>query len=164
MQCASYSHFGWSCLLSERHLLVYRIKRNGQSCSPAVNCRSSGLRVSTAAGSTAAMLSAGGYQMPILSRDLQYMVREPISPGVASNLMHGFLNPDQNMEVAWFCKEGAIYIDGCNVHYTVKNEDTLEISSKAPVLKVYLPPHLLEKRVLPIRCSSDAEKPKLSRM
>lgn len=143
----------------------FRIKRNGQSCSPAVNCRSSGLRVSTAAGSTAAMLSAGGYQMPILSRDLQYMVREPISPGAASNLMHGFLNPDQNMEVAWFGKEGVIYIDGCNVCYTVKDEETLEISSsKAPVLKVYLPPCLLEKRVLPIRRTSDAEKLKVSRL
>lgn len=111
------------------------------------------------------MLSAGGYQMPILSRDLQYMVREPISPGAASNLMHGFLNPDQNMEVAWFGKEGVIYIDGCNVCYTVKDEETLEISSsKAPVLKVYLPPCLLEKRVLLIRRTSDAEKLKVSRL
>ncbi|XP_030516599.2 NADH kinase [Rhodamnia argentea] len=142
----------------------FRIKRKGHPCSPVVNCRSSGLRVSTAAGSTAAMLSAGGYQMPILSRDLQYMIREPISPGVASNLMHGFLNPGQSMEVAWFCKEGAIYIDGCNVLYTVKDEDTLEISSKAPVLKVYLPPRLLEKGILPIRRTSDAEKLRLSHM
>ncbi|XP_056172918.1 NADH kinase isoform X1 [Syzygium oleosum] len=142
----------------------FRIKSNGQSCSPAVNYRSSGLRVSTAAGSTAAMLSAGGYQMPILSQDLQYMVREPISPRVASNLMHGFLNPDQKTEVAWFCKEGAIYIDGCNVCCTVKDEDTLEISSEAPVLKVYLPPRLLEKQVLPIRRTSDAETPKVSCM
>ncbi|TQD76986.1 hypothetical protein C1H46_037486 [Malus baccata] len=60
-----------------------------------VHSRSSGLRVSTAAGSTAAMLSAGGFLMPILSQDLQYM-------------------------------------DG----------DAIEISSNAPILKVFLPHHL----------------------
>ncbi|KAG6756366.1 hypothetical protein POTOM_039794 [Populus tomentosa] len=34
------------------------IQRDSESCGPLVNCRSSGLRVSTAAGSTAATLSA----------------------------------------------------------------------------------------------------------
>ncbi|KAK6134465.1 hypothetical protein DH2020_031804 [Rehmannia glutinosa] len=36
--------------------------------------RSSGLRVSTGAGSTAAMHSAGGFTMPVLSKELQYML------------------------------------------------------------------------------------------
>ncbi|XWS27245.1 hypothetical protein CRYUN_Cryun26dG0098200 [Craigia yunnanensis] len=49
------------------------IKRDDQTCAPLVNCRSSGLRVSTAAGSTCAMLSAGVFAMPIFSRDLQYL-------------------------------------------------------------------------------------------
>ncbi|KAH0986460.1 hypothetical protein GBA52_013637 [Prunus armeniaca] len=57
-----------------------------QPCAPLAHSRSSGLRVSTAAGSTAAMLSAGGFLMPILSQDLQYMVREPISPGAGLKL------------------------------------------------------------------------------
>ncbi|GMN71138.1 hypothetical protein TIFTF001_054043 [Ficus carica] len=52
----------------------FKVKGNDQSFSPLVHCRSSGLRVSTAAGSTAAMLSAGGFPMPIISRDLQYLV------------------------------------------------------------------------------------------
>ncbi|XP_057967165.1 NADH kinase isoform X2 [Malania oleifera] len=51
----------------------FRIRRDDQLYSRMVNCRSSGLRISTAAGSTGAMLSAGGFKMPILSRDLQYM-------------------------------------------------------------------------------------------
>ncbi|XWS46285.1 hypothetical protein CRYUN_Cryun14cG0052300 [Craigia yunnanensis] len=54
-------------------LHIGRIKRDDQTCSPLVNCRSSVLRVSAAARSTSAMLSAGGFAMPILSRDLQYL-------------------------------------------------------------------------------------------
>ncbi|XP_011082800.1 probable NADH kinase isoform X2 [Sesamum indicum] len=74
----------------------FRIKKIGEPLSSLLHCRSSGLRVSTAAGSTAAMLSAGGSAMPILSKELQYMLG-----------------------------------------------DTIELSSGAPPLKVYLSPHLL---------------------
>lgn len=104
-----------------------------------MNCRSSGLRVSTAAGSTAAMLSAGGFAMPVLSEDLQYMVREPISPGAAIRLMHGVIKSDQSMKASWFSKKGVIYIDGSHVFHSIQHGDTIEISSKAPGLKVFLP-------------------------
>ncbi|KAK9937770.1 hypothetical protein M0R45_014540 [Rubus argutus] len=117
----------------------FKIKSNGQSCSPLVNCRSSGLRISTAAGATAAMLSAGGFPMSILSQDLQYMVREPISSGAASSLMHGFIKSHQSMEATWFCTQGIIYIDGSHVRCSIKNGDRIDISSTAPVLKVFLP-------------------------
>lgn len=80
--------------------------------------------------------------MPILSQDLQYMVREPILPGVASSLMHGLIKSHQSMEATWFGKKGVIYIDGSHVSYTIKNGDAIEISSKAPILKVFLPHHL----------------------
>ncbi|XP_040988288.1 NADH kinase isoform X2 [Juglans microcarpa x Juglans regia] len=125
----------------------FKIKRDDQPFSPLVNCRSSGLRVSTAAGSTAAMLSAGGFQMPILSRDLQYMVREPISPGAGSSLMHGLIKSDQYIEVAWFCNKGVIYIDGSHVCYPIQNGDTIEVSPKAPILKIFLPDHLLAQSI-----------------
>ncbi|KAL7216640.1 hypothetical protein ACSBR1_028553 [Camellia fascicularis] len=121
----------------------FRITKDGQPCSPLVNCRSSGLRVSTAAGSTAAMLSAGGFAMPILSKDLQYMVREPISPGATNAaLMHGVVKSDESMDNVWFCKKGLVYIDGCHIVYSIKHGDTIELSSGAPVLKVFLPNHL----------------------
>lgn len=123
----------------------FRIKRNGQSCTPLLNSRSSGLRVSTAAGSTAAMLSGGGVVMPILSPDLQYMVREPISRPANSSLMHGFVKSNQYMETSWFCQEGIAYIDGSHVFYSIQHGDTIEISSKAPVLRVFLPHNLLSK-------------------
>lgn len=122
----------------------FRITKEGQPCSPPVNCRSSGLRVSTAAGSTAAMQSAGGFPMPILSRDLQYMVREPISPTAVSDSMHGLIKHDEKMNAMWTCRKGVIYIDGSHINYTIQDGDIIEISSKAPSLNVFLPHHLLQ--------------------
>ncbi|XP_010272705.1 PREDICTED: probable NADH kinase [Nelumbo nucifera] len=121
----------------------FRIKRDDQECTPLVNCRSSGLRVSSAAGSTAAMLSAGGFPMPVASQKLQYMVREPILPkAITSNLMHGLIGSEQSMHTVWYNKEGVIYIDGSHIFHSIRHGDNIEISSKAPVLKAFLPPHL----------------------
>ncbi|XP_010675276.2 NADH kinase isoform X1 [Beta vulgaris subsp. vulgaris] len=122
----------------------FRLKGNGESCGSLVNCRSSGLRVSTAAGSTAAMLSAGGFVMPILSKDLQYMVREPILPrGASSGVMHGCVKSDQTMEIAWSTEDSFAYIDGSHAAHPIRTGDIIELSSKAPVLNIFLPPHFL---------------------
>ncbi|KAJ0964845.1 hypothetical protein J5N97_025983 [Dioscorea zingiberensis] len=122
----------------------FRIKIDEQKTSSLVNCRSSGLRVSTAAGSTAAMLSAGGFPMPIMSHDLQYMVREPILPRLVDvPLLHGLVKPNQSIEVTWYSKEGTIYIDGSHEFCSMRHGDTIRISTEAPMLKVYLPQSLL---------------------
>lgn len=110
--------------------------------SSLVHSRSSGLRVSTAAGSTAAMQSAGGIVMPILSKDLQYMVREPISPGANSELMRGFIRFDESMEIKYYSKEGLIYVDGSHVVFSVQFGDEVELSSTASSLKLFLPSQL----------------------
>ncbi|KAK3133142.1 hypothetical protein QOZ80_6AG0532900 [Eleusine coracana subsp. coracana] len=124
----------------------FRKRSNIGEISHLVNCRSSGLRVSTAAGSTAAMLSAGGFVMPISSPDLQYMIREPISPMNADKpLLHGLVKQDQQMLVDWYNQEGAVYIDGSHVVYSIQHGDTLDISSDAPSLNVVLPENLLNK-------------------
>ncbi|WVZ64674.1 hypothetical protein U9M48_014164, partial [Paspalum notatum var. saurae] len=122
----------------------FRKGNNTGEISHLINCRSSGLRVSTAAGSTAAMLSAGGFMMPLLSRDLQYMIREPISPtDTDKSLLHGFLKKEQHMLVVWYNQEGAVYFDGSHVVCSIQHGDSLEISSNAPTLKVVLPEHLI---------------------
>ncbi|CAL1389872.1 unnamed protein product [Linum trigynum] len=122
----------------------FRITRGDKSSTPLVHCRSSGIRVSTAAGSTAAMLSAGGFEMPILSQDLQYMVREPISPAtaVSSLTMHGTMKPDEAMEMTWSSEKGFLYIDGSNVVHSIQYGDTIQTSAAAPHLKVFLPDRL----------------------
>ncbi|KAK8706343.1 hypothetical protein V6N13_049912 [Hibiscus sabdariffa] len=119
---------------------VGRISEDDQTCLLLVDRGSRGLRISTAAGSTAAMLSAGGFAIPILSRDLQYIVREPISPGgTNSSLMRGLIKSDQSTDAAWFSKEGFIHFDGSHVFYHIQGGDAIEISSKAPVLQVVVP-------------------------
>ncbi|XP_076891307.1 NADH kinase-like [Bidens hawaiensis] len=126
----------------------FRIRKDGQTSPPLVNCRSSGLRISTATGSTAAMLSAGGFLMPILSKDLQYMVREPISPEPARlKLMHGLIKPIESMDIDWYTKEGVIYIDGSNIVHPVQYGDTINVPSHGPVLKIFLPNHLLPSKI-----------------
>ncbi|CAN1302789.1 NADH kinase [Linum perenne] len=117
-----------------------RISRDSMPRSPLVHCRSSGVRVSTAAGSTAAMLSAGGFSMPISSQDLQYMVREPISPAASvTNVMHGVINRDEVMETTWFSEEGFLYVDGSSVVRSIQYGDRIKMSSRGPILKVFLP-------------------------
>ncbi|KAK9074138.1 hypothetical protein SSX86_006735 [Deinandra increscens subsp. villosa] len=126
----------------------FRIRNDSQSSSPLVNCRSSGLRVSTATGSSAAMLSAGGFPMPILSKDLQYMVREPISQEATHlSLMHGTIKPKQSMDIDWYTKDGLIFIDGSRPVHPVHHGDTIQVSSRAPGLKIFLPNHLLPSKI-----------------
>nr|CAB3453188.1 unnamed protein product [Digitaria exilis] len=132
------------CPASVSRFSFRKIINTGES-SHLINCRSSGLRVSTAAGSTAAMLSAGGFVMALSSRELQYMIREPISPTDADKpLLHGLVKPEQHMLVVWYNQEGAVYVDGSHVVHSIQHGDTLEISSNAPTLKVVLPEHLLK--------------------
>lgn len=116
-------------------------------CFPLVHSRSSGLRVCTAAGSTAAMYSSGGLPMPILSRNLQYMVREPILLDDHTQFMHGWIQTDEIMNVVWGCRQGFIYLDGSHVFLPLKCGSTVQISSKAPPLKVYLDSSRLENNI-----------------
>jgi NAD+ kinase len=95
------------------------------------------------------MLSAGGFVMPIPSCELQYMIREPISPTDADKpLLHGLVKQDQHMLVDWHNQEGAVYIDGSHVVYSIQHGDLLEISADAPTLNVVLPENLLNKASL----------------
>lgn len=75
--------------------------------------KSSGLWVGTATGSTAALRSAGGRVLPLRSRRLQYVVREPYTPeheGYAHE--KGLIEPGAVFEVLNKMREGALFLDG----------------------------------------------------
>lgn len=75
--------------------------------------RSSGIWVSTATGSTAAIRSAGGRVMPLRSRALQYRVREPYStPQEPLTRLGGVLREGETLLVANKMREARVYIDG----------------------------------------------------
>jgi NAD+ kinase len=80
--------------------------------------RSSGLWVSTAAGSTAGIRSAGGRVMPRFSRRLQYLVRELYrEPGRSYQLTRGFVGPGAQLVVASKMPQGRLYVDGAKTAY-----------------------------------------------
>ncbi|OQX67739.1 MAG: hypothetical protein B6A08_13730 [Sorangiineae bacterium NIC37A_2] len=75
--------------------------------------KSSGLWIGPAAGSTAALLSAGAKVLPLTSTDLQYIVREPyIGDGRLYRLVYGKLTSRQELVLVSKMDQGAVYLDG----------------------------------------------------
>ncbi|KAH7423164.1 hypothetical protein KP509_12G042300 [Ceratopteris richardii] len=109
---------------------------NLKHVSPLVHVQSSGLRICTGLGSTAAMHSAGGFIMSPSSAELQYMVREPIAPN--QSFMHTFLGADELLQVKFNGRRGVIYFDGSHIHHDVDFGDVIEFSSQAPQLQLFL--------------------------
>lgn len=84
--------------------------------------RSSGIWVSTPAGSTAGIHSAGGRKMSLRSAKLQYLVRElyrEVHGGLerAYRLEGGMLEPSQTLTIASKMQDGWLYIDGARTAY-----------------------------------------------
>lgn len=80
--------------------------------------RSSGLWVSTPAGSTAGIHSSGGAVMPLRSRRLQFRARELYRrAGVELRLASGFLPPGAELVVESQMEAGWLYVDGSRVSY-----------------------------------------------
>ncbi len=74
---------------------------------------SSGLWAGPAAGSTAAVRSAGGRVLPIGSQKLQFVVREPYHRGDARlQLQKGVLAADEELTLVSLIREGQLYFDG----------------------------------------------------
>jgi NAD+ kinase len=86
----------------------YAIHIDGQSETH----KSSGVWVSTAAGSTAAIRSAGGRKQPIASKRLQYLVRECYAPEQHTALLRGFIAPGEQLSIQSHIRAGRLFIDG----------------------------------------------------
>ena len=80
--------------------------------------RSSGLWISTAAGSTAGIASAGGRRLPLRSRRLQFRVRELYrAPGRTYALASGFVAPGEALVVESRMEDGWLFLDGARISY-----------------------------------------------
>jgi NAD+ kinase len=90
--------------------------------------RSSGVWVATAAGSTAAIRSAGGRVDPIATRRLQLVVREPyIARGPGYRILKGFIGEAEQLEIQSFMRAGRLYIDGPHIWRAVEIGSVLRI-------------------------------------
>src|SRR6185295_10984691 len=94
--------------------------------------RSSGLWISTAAGSTAGIRSAGGRRMPIASPRLQYLVREPYTwPQRRYRLARGFTS---RIALQTLTVNMGLWIDGSRVRYDLALGDRVELHIGPPLL------------------------------
>ena len=111
----------------------YRIRVRGKE----EEHKSSGVYICTAAGSTAAVKSAGGRVLPLGSRKFQYVVREPyLEHDRRGRIQQGIVNPDRTVRLVSKMRHGKIYIDGPHFSWEVPFGETIEIGAGAPPLTV----------------------------
>ena len=91
--------------------------------------KSSGLWIGPAAGSTAAQRSAGGKVLPLSSKNLQLVVREPYAPtGKGNRLSRVIIKPGQLLRVRSKSRHMRMYLDGPDNMVRVSLGDVLEFT------------------------------------
>ncbi len=99
--------------------------------------RSSGVWVGPAAGSTAAQRSAGGNVLPLGSRRLQYVVREPYREiGKRGHFSVGLIGNDGTLTLHSKIRDGRVFIDGHRIVHSVTIGDILVMQRSAETLTV----------------------------
>lgn len=99
--------------------------------------KSSGFWIGPAAGSTAAQRSAGGRVLPLTSKDLQLVVREPYTPhGERYDLRRVLVPPGVSLVVRSKMHEAKLFVDGPNRSLDVHFGDVLEFSRSPEELTV----------------------------
>ena len=100
--------------------------------------KSSGLWIATAAGSSSAILAAGGTRLPWTAKTFQYRPRELYRGRLAHpRLTGGSLSLRETVEITWLMREGAIFIDGPHVRVPLRFGDRVRVGlSPAHPLRV----------------------------
>jgi len=114
--------------------------RPGQRPAPFVHFRGSGLWVSTAIGSTAAIRSAGGRAMPPRSRKLQILVREPyVPPGdLPPPGVRGFVDPGDALVLINRLRRGMLWADGVHRSLSVSYAQQVVLDNHPVPLRLVL--------------------------
>ncbi len=100
--------------------------------------KSSGIWLSTAAGSTAGIRAAGGHLLPLDSHKRQYLVREPYAgTGPRYHLLHGFVPPEATIEVTSRMRRGRVFMDGPHLRYALGLGDRLAVNLAPTPLRLY---------------------------
>jgi NAD+ kinase len=99
--------------------------------------RSSGMWIGPAAGSTAAQKSAGGRILPLQSKRIQYVVREPYTPaGGRLHFAKGLLDEDGSLTLRSKMREARLFLDGHRLVHPVTIGDVLVMRRSADSLTV----------------------------
>jgi NAD+ kinase len=99
--------------------------------------RSSGIWIGPPAGSTAAQRSAGGRVLPLSSRQLQLVVREPYTPrGKKNALALAIIKPRQRVTVISKMDDSSLFLDGPKRKIPVRLGDEIEFALSDTPLQV----------------------------
>lgn len=95
--------------------------------------KSSGIWVSTAAGSTAALGAAGGDQLPLTNRNFQFLVRELYEdPGTSCMIRKGYFDFEENvLGIENACHSAMLSLDGQHHSVNLKYGDRIEFVKAA---------------------------------
>ena len=115
---------------------ILRITRGGGKHAEE-DQRSSGMWIGPAAGSTAAQRSAGGRVLPLASRRIQYVVREPYRPiGRRIRFATGLLEEDGRLTLRSKIRDGRVFIDVHRIVHAVTIGDVLVMRRSEETLTV----------------------------
>lgn len=99
--------------------------------------RSSGLWVGPAAGSTAAQRSAGGKVLPLESKRIQYVIREPYTPaGERLRFTRGLIEDGDELVLRSKMREAKVFLDGHRIVHSVTMGDVLTMRRSEESLTV----------------------------
>jgi NAD+ kinase len=97
--------------------------------------KSSGFWIGPAAGSTAAQRSAGGRVLPLVSKKLQLVVREPYTPhGERHQLRRALIRPGETLTAQSLIHEAKLFIDGADQQIDIGFGDTVEFTQASQSL------------------------------
>lgn len=100
--------------------------------------KSSGIWISTPAGSTAAIRSAGGYVLPLDSTRIQYLVREPCPPTVGLyRHVKGIRRMSEGFSVTSKMPNGRVYLDGPHLSAEFSVGRVLTLDAEVPPLRIF---------------------------
>jgi NAD+ kinase len=119
-----------SPVMTTRHWLKPPGARKGEEQ------KSSGIWVSTPAGSSSAARAAGGVLLPLASKDIQYIVREPyVTVNEHYRYSKGIVHAGERLVLQSRLPRGSIYIDGSAYEENTGFGDEITFSvSKTPLL------------------------------
>ncbi len=102
--------------------------------------RNSGIWISSAAGSTGAILSAGGTQMPEQSRMIQYKPRELYHMKGVKYRLTGDLLDAERIGIMSLMPNGRIYLDGAHVWHEFEYGSRAVISNSTNFVRIIYGP------------------------
>ena len=121
----------------QHHTARYFIRVNGMEEKQ----KSSGVLISTAAGSHAWIKSAGGKVLPLESDKFEYLVREPYYGRTCKkcSLFNGILNKNEEVSIEFDVGEGVLIVDSLSKEYAFKAGDKVVVRmSSSPLYSISL--------------------------